>query len=104
MKRSSLFIPAVALGVGLLLGGSHAAAEPSGVACRQGDFGVCFERGAITSLKRVGDTHDTDYLRAGGRFGDLTVRWRADNDPWQTIATQNQPEAIAATLTATFTL
>ncbi|MEI7908353.1 MAG: DUF5695 domain-containing protein [Verrucomicrobiota bacterium] len=98
MKRSSLFIPAVALGVGLLLGGSHAAAEPSGVACRHGNFGVCFERGAITSLKRVGDTQATDYLRAGGRFGDLTVRWRADHAPWQTIATQDLPVNAAVSL------
>lgn len=69
------------------------AAEPGGATVRQAGFAVRFERGALTSLKRIADVHDTDYIRAGARFGYLTVRWRAGGGEWQTLATRDLPPA-----------
>ena len=97
MKYPFTHPSAMAAGITLLLlSVSLAALEPGGITCRQDGFAVRFDQGAITSLKRIADVHDTDYIRAGGRFGDLTVRWRADGGAWQTIATRDLAERSKA--------
>jgi hypothetical protein len=100
MKLSSIHSPVLAFGMALLLqtvspalADTLAAAEPAAAAFRQDGFDLRFERGAITSLKRSADVHDTDYIRSGGRFGDLTVRWRAGGGQWQTFSTRDMAAA-----------
>jgi hypothetical protein len=73
--------------------GKDAPAKPAGVEVRQDGFAVSFDRGALSSLKRVADAHDTDYLQAGARFGDLQVRWRTNAGAWQTFATRALAES-----------
>src|SRR5262245_32331543 len=50
-------------------------------------FAVAFNAGAITSLKRVGDAFDTDYIASGRRLGDAIVRYRQGPGEWQTLDT-----------------
>ncbi|HSL71425.1 MAG TPA: DUF5695 domain-containing protein, partial [Longimicrobiales bacterium] len=55
-------------------------------------FLVGFDAGAITSLKRVGDAFDTDYIASGRRLGDGVVRFRRANEGWQTLNTATLTE------------
>ena len=50
-------------------------------------FNVLVEAGAVVSLRYTNDTHDTDYILAGARFGDLAIRYRSGDGPWQSVAT-----------------
>ena len=82
--------------VGAAAEGATAPAKPLGEEVRQGGFAVRFDRGAVTSLKRVADVHDTDYVQEGGRFGDLQVRWRTNTGAWQTLTTRELAQASKA--------
>jgi hypothetical protein len=46
-------------------------------------FDVQFNDRGISSLKRPGDTSDTNYVRQGATLGDLEVRYRVAEAPWQ---------------------
>jgi hypothetical protein len=67
--------------------------RPLGEERRQAGFTACFDRGAITSLKRIADAHDTDYIHAGARFADLQLRWRTNLGVWQAVTTRQLTEA-----------
>lgn len=45
--------------------------------------------GGITSLRFRGDRFDTDYVRAGGLFGQVRARFRRGEGPWETIDTRD---------------
>ena len=105
----SLFSAATACGLALVLQSVRAAAPadpvtaaatPAGEEQRQAGFAVRFDRGAFTSLKRIADLHDTDYIQSGARFGDLQVRWRVPAGAWQTVATRELSAAGKVTLSA----
>jgi hypothetical protein len=93
--------PAI-LYVCLWASGVFAADEPRplGEERRQAGFAVCFDRGAITSLKRIADAHDTDYIHAGARFADLQLRWRTNLGAWRAITTRQLTEAGKITVRA----
>ena len=40
-------------------------------------FGIEYDQAGIRSLKRTNDVHDTDYIAANGRLGNLVIRYRA---------------------------
>lgn len=48
-------------------------------------FAVKFDRGTIVSLRRAGDAFDTDYVRPGGRLGDVTIRFRQPGGEWRSF-------------------
>lgn len=67
-------------------------------------FAVEFERGAITSLRRVGDAFDTNYIRPTGRLGEVILRYRRPGGEWRSFETsdttaepESSPRASAAT-------
>jgi hypothetical protein len=73
-------------GAGLALGATSPV-QPGDSAGSGSQFAVKLEQGAIVSLKRVGDTFDTDYVQSGRRLGDAIVRYRRGPGAWQTIET-----------------
>ncbi|HEX5324636.1 MAG TPA: DUF5695 domain-containing protein [Capsulimonadaceae bacterium] len=52
-------------------------------------FVVRLDSGAIVSLKRAKDKFDTDYVRAGGRLGDVSLRYRHAGEEWQEAETSS---------------
>jgi hypothetical protein len=49
-------------------------------------FQIQYGPSGITSLKRTGDVHDTDYIAANGALGRLIVRYRtAANGDWKEL-------------------
>ena len=50
-------------------------------------FAVRFEDGAVTSLRYASDTFDTDYAVPGARLGDVVLRFRQGEGPWQSLET-----------------
>jgi hypothetical protein len=82
--------------------------------CRITDeyFDLGISCGAITSLKRVGDSFPTEYILPGKRLGDVVVRMRAlGESDWTAFSTQEAGEggayashAKAADLESTYTL
>ncbi|MBM4042914.1 MAG: hypothetical protein FJ290_30865 [Planctomycetes bacterium] len=73
---------------------AEAAANPSHAQTRlrSDAFDVALEAGAIVGLRRVNDAFDTDYILAGGRFGDLVVRYRRGDGQWQPVTTAELAE------------
>jgi hypothetical protein len=59
-----------------------ALAVSAGAAFGQAEFEVKFDGGAISNLKRVGDTIPTDYV-GGRRLGDVAIRYRFGKADWQ---------------------
>jgi hypothetical protein len=55
-------------------------------------FAVRIDRGAIVSLKRVGDTFDTEYVQRGRRLGDVIVRHRRGSGAWESAETASLSE------------
>lgn len=50
-------------------------------------FAVEFDAGAIVSLRRAGDTFDTQYIHERGRLGDVFIRYRQAGRDWQSVNT-----------------
>lgn len=50
-------------------------------------FAVKVNSGAITSLKRKQDAYVTEYIRGGGRLGDVTIRYRQTGTNWNSVQT-----------------
>src|SRR5262245_11902604 len=73
-------------GAGLVL--STTSTEPRSALTSSGSqFAVKLDKGAILSLKRVGDAFDTDYVQSGRRLGDAIVRYRRGSGAWETLET-----------------
>ena len=53
-------------------------------------FALTFGDGAIVSLKRDGDTVDTQYIAPGARLGDVVIRYRRPGGEWQALDTAAQ--------------
>ena len=51
-------------------------------------FNLTFDatKGGITSLKRVADQYDTDYILADAALGEVIVRYRLGQGAWQELA------------------
>jgi hypothetical protein len=49
-------------------------------------FKIAFSPSGLTSLKRVQDVFDTDYVLGGRSLGDVLVRYRAPGETWKEIA------------------
>ena len=49
-------------------------------------FKIAFSSSGVTSLQRVQDVFDTDYILGGRSLGDLVVRYRASGEPWKEIS------------------
>src|SRR6185312_13343737 len=48
-------------------------------------FNIRYGAGGITSLKRVNDKYDTEYLSPGGLLGNVVIQYRtATNSAWTT--------------------
>ena len=43
-------------------------------------FKIQFGDNGITSLKRVKDVHDTEYITPGGALGNLVIRFKTPSD------------------------
>ena len=69
----------------LLPGASDANEDRSTHGPADSHFAVEFDQGAITALRRVGDTFDTNYVRPKGRLGDVTVRYRRPGGEWRSF-------------------
>ena len=46
-------------------------------------FRVAFSSAGITSIKRVQDTFDTDYILGGRTLGDVMLRYRPQGGLWK---------------------
>ncbi len=57
------------------------AAVLSGQKLADSQFRIADSAAGLTSLKRVGDLYDTDYLAPGKTLGDVLIRYRAVGDP-----------------------
>jgi len=65
-----------------------------------GQFKVAFTSTGISSLKRVQDVFDTEYILGGRSLGEALVRYRAVGGPWKevssgTAASQRSPGELA---------
>src|ERR1700684_3571833 len=49
-------------------------------------FKIGFSPAVLTSLKRVQDVFDTDYVLGGRNLGDVLVRYRAPGEAWKEIS------------------
>ena len=49
-------------------------------------FKIAFSPSGLTSLKRVQDVFDTDYILGGRSLGDVLVRYRAPGETWKEIS------------------
>src|SRR5580704_19286202 len=49
-------------------------------------FKIGFSPAGLTSLKRVQDVFDTDYVLGGRSLGDILVRYRAPGEAWKDIS------------------
>ncbi len=59
-------------------------------------FAVEFDRGAITTLRRVGDEYDTNYVKPGGRLGDVSIRYRRAGGEWRSFeSAEARPERVS---------
>ena len=87
LNRRQFLQAAGVAGAELAFVGPLAAAEANPQPRLASDFAVRFDNGAIVSLKRVGDTFDTDYVQTGRRLGDVIVRYRQGSGDWQTVET-----------------
>jgi len=70
--------------------------RPRGERLAGAGFAAEVRAGALVSLKRAGDAFDTDYVLAGGRLGDVLVRYRAGGGPWQEALTADLAPAAGA--------
>jgi hypothetical protein len=61
------------------------AAEPPGAGA--GEFQVSFDAGAVSSLKAVSDRFHTEYVEAGKRLGDVSLRFRFPGGEWRAVNT-----------------
>ncbi len=52
-----------------------------------------FDPAGISSLKRVNDKYDTDYIRKGATLGHMIVRYRMPEEPWKELRTEKIDEA-----------
>jgi hypothetical protein len=58
-------------------------------------FAVKLNAGAVTSLRRTGDTFPTQYLQGGGRLGDAIIKYRQSSDAtWHTFQS-SAPSQVA---------
>ncbi len=64
-------------------------------------FNLTFDaaKGGITSLKRVDDQYDTDYILADATLGEVIVRYRLGEGAWQALETRCVDPAQRAVLT-----
>jgi len=53
----------------------------------KGGFDLKLKDGAIISLKRLRDAHDTQYILQNKRFGDVFVVYRKRNEEWTSLST-----------------
>ena len=51
-----------------------------------GQFDIAFSSTGITSLKRVHDVFDTDYILGGRSLGDVLIRYRSPGEPWKEVS------------------
>ena len=49
-------------------------------------FKIASSSGGITSLQRVQDAFDTDYILGGRSFGDALIRYHAPGTPWSEVS------------------
>ncbi|MGA8437230.1 MAG: DUF5695 domain-containing protein, partial [Candidatus Sulfotelmatobacter sp.] len=49
-------------------------------------FKITFSPNGLTSLKRVQDVFDTDYILGGRSLGDVVMRYRAPGEAWKEIS------------------
>lgn len=49
-------------------------------------FKIAFSPAGVSSLKRVDDAFDTDYILAGRSLGDVLVRYRAPGEAWKEVS------------------
>src|SRR5262245_37115815 len=50
------------------------------------EFAVTYGSRGITSLKRVNDAYDTEYISAGGVLGNVAIQYKAAGDANWTVA------------------
>lgn len=60
---------------------------PAPGARQSSQFAVRFEDGAIRSLRYAADTIDTEYALPSARLGDVVLRFRQGDGPWQDLET-----------------
>ena len=90
-------------GAGLAMGTNLDAAQLTGARLlgydgpATSEFAVKVDGGAITSLKRVDDAFDTEYIQAGRRLGDTVVRYRTAGREWSLLESAGFPGERAAT-------
>ncbi len=58
-------------------------------------FNIRYGSGGITSLKRVNDKYDTEYLSVGGSLGNLVIQYRTSTNSGWTTAREVGPGATA---------
>ena len=83
---AALAAPAVLSLMALASGGAPPAAP---VVLEDGATRAAFDpsRGGLTSLRRAGDVHPTEYLLEGAVLGDVTVRCRPVGGAWREAST-----------------
>lgn len=59
-------------------------------------FAVRFGEAGITSLKRINDAFDTDYIQEGETLGHVRVRYRMPGQPWRTFSSSDPKERRAS--------
>lgn len=53
------------------------------------EFGLKFDDHGITSLKRVGDKYDTDYIADWATLGHVTIRYKMGENEWREFSTHD---------------
>lgn len=78
--------------------------EPGSQRATQGAFSLAWSDSGLTSLKAVGDRHDTDYLAVGRPLGDIVVhyRWAEPGERWKQARTDNLGDARRLATTGDF--
>ncbi len=58
------------------------------------EFGLKFDDHGITSLKRVGDKYDTDYIADGATLGHVIVRYKMGENEWREFSTHDSANKL----------
>src|SRR5262245_61661589 len=91
-----LLIPALCFGFALQATGA------AGQTLAGNEFNLQYSSSGLTSIKRVHDTYDTDYIAAGKALGDVLVRYRPlGKTAWQQAQSARSPQVAGSKISFT---